>query len=634
MGITGNVFSILLLCSSCFAISNYLNSNDQSKLKEILLSGLDNDEVAPLDYAVRGLALLGLDIPKKDSVCQKLKAKLETQTTETVFHVGKASSLLGCSLQLSGAQKDKLESLLTASSAVSELYFATGALSTFGVQLDDAKILKALNAALKKDDSIINLGHAFHIAALLKGDVSSISSRVEDAIVQADQVDGKMLQFEGGLSVTAQVISGAYNLAKTVGKAPSINKDQANKFAEYFVSRKSVQTVKGVFHLLEVASVLAENPFHLPVAITLASKASVSKSEPKFQVKVSNILGKNIESVNVVADSATRTLDDAVVLSQKQLTPKNGMFELDLMSSNPGKGVYKVVLSAAAGDDSRLVGNVGALVEVKVLTKIAVEETEIGTADADQSTAAKLKKINFPQKLDGVLEADSHQKLLLKFVLRDTLSKDLVTVHQAFVRLTHRESHQEIFFVAEPDVNDAYKFDLDLAAKAKDFLYQSGLYSMDLIIGDAVIENPTVYQVAELRLSFTPGGASQKSPKTAEMYLMKPEIKHMFREPEVRPPSVVSSTFTLLVVVPLVMFLVLVARLGMNFSAASLSMSALGFHLSIGAIFGLFICFWLYLNMFQTLKWLAILSLPAFVSGNYMLTDIASKRGNAAKQQN
>lgn len=202
------------------------------------------------------------------------------------------------------------------------------------------------------------------------------------------------------------------------------------------------------------------------------------------------------------------------------------MFELDLMSSNPGKGVYKVVLSAAAADDSRLVGNVGALVEVKVLTKIAVEETEIGTADADQSTAAKLKKINFPEKLDGVLEADSHQKLLLKFVLRDTLSKDLVTVHQAFVRLTHRESHQEIFFVAEPDVNDAYKFDLDLAAKAKDFLYQSGLYSMDLIIGDAVIENPTVYQVAELRLSFnSPGGATPKSPKTAEMYLMKPEIK-------------------------------------------------------------------------------------------------------------
>ena len=133
-----------------------------------------------------------------------------------------------------------------------------------------------------------------------------------------------MLQFEGGLSVTAVVISGAYQLAKVVGRTPPISKDQANKFAEYFVSRKSVQTVKGAHCLLEVASIFADNAYHLPVAITLASKAAVSKSEPLFQVKVTNILGRNIESLNVVADSATRTLDDAVVLSQKQLTAKNG----------------------------------------------------------------------------------------------------------------------------------------------------------------------------------------------------------------------------------------------------------------------------------------------------------------------
>ncbi len=156
------------------------------------------------------------------------------------------------------------------------------------------------------------------------------------------------------------------------------------------------------------------------------------------------------------------------------------------MSSNPGKGVYRVALSASSAQEPRLAGNVGALVEVKVLTKIAIEEVELGSADSDQSTAAKMKRITYPQKQDGLLEADSHQKLILKFLLRDPQSKELVTVHQAFVRLTHRETQQEIFFVAEPDVNDAYKFDLDLAAKAKDFLYLSGLYSMDLIIGDAV----------------------------------------------------------------------------------------------------------------------------------------------------
>ena len=153
-----------------------------------------------------------------------------------------------------------------------------------------------------------------------------------------------MLQFEGGLSVTALVISGAYHLAKVSGKAPPITKEQANKFAEYFVNRRfntfptvkfdlmnilisvyffnrSVPSIKGAHCLLETASVLSDNPFHIPVALTLASRSSVSKSEPKVTVRVTDILGNDLEAVNVIADSATRLLDDAVVVSQKQLTP-------------------------------------------------------------------------------------------------------------------------------------------------------------------------------------------------------------------------------------------------------------------------------------------------------------------------
>lgn len=153
---------------------------------------------------MKGLQLLGVDVPNKESLCQKLKSKLETQSTEAIFHVAKGSSALGCSIQLPGALKEKLESLLTASSGVSELYFATGALSTFGNNLDTPKIVKALNAALKKDDSIANLGNAFQIASTLVGDVSSIFGRVEDAVVQADQVI--RLSFYSNLSLYSSFI--------------------------------------------------------------------------------------------------------------------------------------------------------------------------------------------------------------------------------------------------------------------------------------------------------------------------------------------------------------------------------------------------------------------------------------------
>ena len=54
----------------------------------------------------------------------------------------------------------------------------------------------------------------WQIASLLKDvDVNAIFDRVEDAVVQADEVDGKILQFEGGLAVTSNIISGAYKLA-------------------------------------------------------------------------------------------------------------------------------------------------------------------------------------------------------------------------------------------------------------------------------------------------------------------------------------------------------------------------------------------------------------------------------------
>lgn len=39
-----------------------------------------------------------------------------------------------------------------------------------------------------------SLGYSFHIATQLSGNIDSFFDRIEDAIVQADEVDGKYLQ--------------------------------------------------------------------------------------------------------------------------------------------------------------------------------------------------------------------------------------------------------------------------------------------------------------------------------------------------------------------------------------------------------------------------------------------------------
>lgn len=68
--------------------------------------------------------------------------------------------------------------------------------------------------------------------------------------------------------------------------------------------------------------------------------------------------------------------------------------------------------------------------------------------------------MKYPETLSEMLVADQHQRVILKFVVRDTSSGRPTEVHQAFVKITHMDSKREIIFVAETDSNDVYKFDM------------------------------------------------------------------------------------------------------------------------------------------------------------------------------
>jgi len=57
-----------------------------------------------------------------------------------------------------------------------------------------------------------------------------------------------------------------------------------------------------------------------------------------------------------------------------------------------------------------------------------------------------------------VFEADYHQKMVMKFLLKDKSSGLPLTAHQTFVKLANSKTKQEIIFVA--DSTDTYKFEL------------------------------------------------------------------------------------------------------------------------------------------------------------------------------
>jgi len=602
--------------------SSYLSTFDKTRLKGLFEAALQ-DQTA---YAILGLNLLGETVPNGADLCKTLQANIDKPDVsgEIIFAASSAAKALGSCTLKANAQSSEI---LKLDSSVQDLYH--GILSQLNLGLGASKTaIKSLTEALKKDDGIASLGMAFTLASNLgKTEGSTIFDRIEDAIVQADEINGKNLQFEGGLSVSSQVITGAYALAKTVGKAPPISKLQSVKFANYFLSRKNVQQVKGAWALLSALHTLSTNDFHIPVALTLASQPSVSESSPKVSVQITDVMGGDLGPMTVQIDSAMRQDDGAVVMSKSKMKASESasFYEIDLMAVKPGKGFYELTLtSTPTKPNSKLAGNEGAVLLVKVLGTISLENVEIGIADADQSTAPKMTSVAHPDKVKKELVADHHHKVLIKFAVKDKASGEKVKVHQAFVRLALKDA--EIIYVAEPDSSNNYKFDLDVSAKAKEFGSKSGKYSVSLIIGDAVVSNPTNWNLADITLQFPAadgqaGGVPDNKPK--------PEIRHLFREPEKRPPQIVSTAFTGLCLVPIGLMLVVWMKLGVNISNFPVSPTAIGFHLGLGSIFFLYLQFWLHLDMFSTIKYLIMVGVVTFLCGNSMLVKIAEKRKNA-----
>lgn len=59
-----------------------------------------------------------------------------------------------------------------------------------------------------------------------------------------------------------------------------------------------------------------------------------------------------------------------------------------------------------------------------------------------------------------MLEADTQQKIIMRFTVKDKLANKLISVHQAFVRFFNAKEDHSVTFVAEHDNSLQYKFDL------------------------------------------------------------------------------------------------------------------------------------------------------------------------------
>jgi len=187
--------------------SSFLTSFDKARIKGLFESNLNDP--GTVSYAILGLKLLGETVPNGAELCKVLQANIDKAEAsgDAIFTATSAAKALGSCTLKANAEVGKV---LKSESSVQELYQGTLSQLNLGQKICQSCVVKSLTDALKKDDGIASLGMAFNLAANLdKKEVAAIFERIEDAVVQADEINGKNLQFEGGLSVSSSVISGA-----------------------------------------------------------------------------------------------------------------------------------------------------------------------------------------------------------------------------------------------------------------------------------------------------------------------------------------------------------------------------------------------------------------------------------------
>ncbi|XP_018092671.1 ribophorin II S homeolog isoform X2 [Xenopus laevis] len=622
-------WSLLLLASvQALTPSHYLSQADVERLKNALEQPVSNLENAY--YYVVGLKALGHSVSDEQEACDIIRSNVDSGSVDSLFYAAQASQALSsCEVTITNETRDLLLGAISEDSSVTQIYQAVGALSGFGLPFASQEVVSALTTRLSKEENVLATIEALLTASFLsqQANLRGIVEEIEDLVARLDDLGGQYLQFEEGLEATALFVAATYRLSDHVGTEPALKEEQIVQLMNAIFSRKKFDSISEAFSVALAASALSDNHYHIPLVVVPDGPAAVSHKQPLLKLLVTNVLSQPLTEAKVKVNQAKSSSTKATVLQQVAFTTSGDSFELNFMDSKPASGYYDFTINVEG--DLRYLGSQVEL-KVKVSTEVGIGNVDLSIVDKDQSISPKMTRVNFPSKAKGPFTTDSHQNFALSFQLTDVNTGASLTPHQTFVRLHNQKTGQEVVFVAEPDNKNTYRFELDPSERKSEFDSASGTYTLYLIVGDATIENPMLWNVADVLIKF-PDEDSPVPIQSKNLFIPKPDIQHLFREPEKRPPTVVSNTFTALILAPLLLLFILWIKIGANVSNISFSPSTIIFHLGHATMLGLMYVYWTQLNMFQTLKYLALLGTITFLAGNRMLAHKAVKR-TAAEQ--
>lgn len=222
-------------------------------------------------------------------------------------------------------------------------------------------------------------------------------------------------------------------------------------------------------------------------------------------------------------------------------------------------------------------------------------------------SVAKALEVAYPAKLSDVLALDHTLKLKVAFSVEAGGAP--ARPQQAFLRLTSAETGAAAYFAATKGGEGGGLVALATSAGVAKQLgtLQGGAFAAALLLGDAGAAAPLEWALGEVTVRHPPledGSQPAAGPARAvdSLYAPLPEIVHLHRKPEKRAPSAVALVFTAAAAAPLAALLAGLAAVGANvkgFPTGAGFVAAAGFHGGLAAVLGLYLLFWLRLNLAQ-----------------------------------
>ncbi|KAG6437896.1 hypothetical protein SASPL_102827 [Salvia splendens] len=418
--------------------------------------------------------------------------------------------------------------------------------------------------------------------------------RYDDGTYYFDEKHVGALGHQSPISASASVVRGITAVAAVTSENLNLPGDKILGLAKFFLGVGIPGSAQDLYHQIDALSCL-ENIRQVestPLILSLpATVISVTKKD-QLKVRVSTVLGSPARTLSVrLMQIFVSGSKDASVIDQKlKFNAVSGMHVLETLPKNIDVGSYvfsfEIIFDNPEHKKAYVTGGrTRVLVDITGVIKIG--NAEIVILDGDHGSIETQKKLTLPGGNDVALSANHLQKLRLSFDLT-TPSGNAFNPHQAFLKLRHESEVDHIF--------------LDFLGLVEKFFYLSGRYDIQLTVGDSDMENSFLQPLGyvELDLPDAPEKAARPPPQPVDPYSRygpKPEIAHIFRDPEKRPAKELSLVFLGLVLIPFFGFLAGLVQLRANlknFPKATVpSTFALLFHLGIAAVLALYALFWL-----------------------------------------